>query len=168
MSWDDFFCVCPYSDTYQLQLGLEFLVFPWFSVISFMSDFTFFILFLTMANSSSNLFWVNLRLFIISSTSSEIMLSRPFTASIFAFMLSFILFPWTSNSFLKTCLIVYTTSSSFLSFVDKGVAGVLCALCALRDLSDVFYVDLNVLRFKWFDMMLIEIGCSIFINKKAF
>ena len=29
MSWDDFFCVCPYGDTYQFQLGLEFLVFPW-------------------------------------------------------------------------------------------------------------------------------------------
>ena len=52
--------------------------------------------------------------------------------------------------------------------MDEGVAGVLCAHCALRDLSDVFYVDLNVLRFKRFDMMLIKIGCSIFINKKAF
>ena len=121
MSWDDFFCVCPYGDTYQFQLGLEFLVFPWLlqalflhthasfgmkigngigrlflrdlssnsmsfeetlseskrsSVISFMSDLTFFMLLLTMANSSSNLFWVNSRLFLISSTSSEIFWAR--------------------------------------------------------------------------------------------
>ena len=69
---------------------------------------------------------------------------------------------------MKTRLIVFTRSLSYLSFVDEGVAGVLCAHCALRDLSDVFYVDLNVLRFKRFDMMLIKIGCSIFINKKAF
>ena len=52
--------------------------------------------------------------------------------------------------------------------MDEGVVGVLCASCALRDLSDNFYVDLNVLRFKRFDMMLLEIGRSIFINEKAF